>query len=241
MPINREEKKIKIIKDGPYRVTGRLPLYEQAIVTDNAGHTRELIDQKEYPLQETYTLCRCGSSKNKPFCDGTHRKIGFDGSETASRKPYLEKAEVFEGPELRLTDAQEFCDHSRFCLRSGGIRSLIQRSDDAEARKTAIEEAMICPSGRLVLWDKKRGNPFEKDFEPSLVLVNDKQKGCEGPLWVRGGVPIESADGSRYESRNRVTLCRCGKSDNKPYCDGSHWMNSREKLEFRKKWGLGRI
>ena len=168
-------------------------------------------------------------------------KIDFDGSETASRKPYLEKAEVLEGPELRLTDAPEFCDHSRFCLRSGGIRDLIQKSDDLEARRTAIEEAMICPSGRLVLWDKKTGKPFEKEFEPSLVLVNDSQKGCEGPIWVRGGVPIESADGSMYESRNRITLCRCGKSENKPYCDGSHWMNSQQKLQFRKKWGLDEI
>ena len=241
MSAKKEEMQIKIIKDGPYRVTGGLPLFEQIIVTDEAGHSRELIDKKEYPSQETYNLCRCGASKNKPFCDGTHLKIRFDGSETASRKPYIEKAEVFEGPELELTDAPEFCDHSRFCLRAGGIRNLIQKSDDSEARQSAIEEAMICPSGRLVLWDKKTGKPFEKEFEPSLVLVHDKQKGCEGPIWVRGGVPIESADGSMYESRNRVTLCRCGKSENKPYCDGSHWMNSQQILKFRKKWGIGGV
>jgi CDGSH-type Zn-finger protein len=241
MPADKRDMRIKIVKDGPYRATGGLPLYEQAIVTDEAGHTRELMDLREYPRQETYLLCRCGASKNKPFCDGTHRKIGFNGSETASRKSYLEKAEVFEGPALKLTDAPEFCDHSRFCLRSGGIRNLIKRSDDPIARQTAIEEAMICPSGRLVLWDKLTGKPFEKEFEPSLVLVADKQKGCEGPLWVRGSVPIESADGSMYEPRNRVTLCRCGKSENKPYCDGSHWMNSQQKLEFQKRWGLGGV
>jgi len=241
MAAEKKEQKIKIIKDGPYRVTGALPLYEQVIVTDEAGHTMELMDEKEYPLQESYTLCRCGLSKKKPFCDGTHRQVDFNGSETASRKPYLEKAEIVEGPDLKLTDAHEFCDHSRFCLRAGGIRDLIQKSDDTEARRTAIEEAMICPSGRLVLWDKKTGKPFEKEFEPSLVMINDSQKGCEGPIWVRGGIPIESEDGSMYESRNRVTLCRCGKSENKPYCDGSHWMNSQEKLQFRKKWGLDEI
>jgi CDGSH-type Zn-finger protein len=71
MAIKKEEMRIKIIKDGPYRVTGGLPLYEQVIVTDEAGHPRELVDKKEYPLQETYILCRCGASKNKPFCDGT--------------------------------------------------------------------------------------------------------------------------------------------------------------------------
>jgi CDGSH-type Zn-finger protein len=240
MAINKKEIMIKIIKDGPYRVTGGLPLYEQLIVTDETGHSWKLIDRREYPKQETYNLCRCGESKNKPFCDGTHKEIGFDGSETDSRKPYIERAKTFEGPELKLTDAHEFCDHSRFCLRAGGIWNLIKQSDDPEARQIAIEEAMICPSGRLVLWDKKTGKSFEKDFEPSLVLVHDKQKSCEGPIWVRGGVPIESADGSTYEPRNRVTLCRCGKSENKPYCDGSHWMNSQQKIEFRKKWGLGR-
>ena len=101
MAIRKDEMRIKIIKNGPYRVTGGLSLYEQVIVTDEAGHTRELIDEKEYPLRETYILCRCGASRNKPFCDGTHQDIDFDGSETASRKPYLEKAEIFEGPELK--------------------------------------------------------------------------------------------------------------------------------------------
>ena len=105
MAVNEKEMRIKIIKDGPYRVTGGVPLLEQVIVTDDAGHTRELIDIKEYPRREAYILCRCGSSEHKPFCDGTPRKIGFDGSETASRKPYLEQAETFEGPDLKLTDA----------------------------------------------------------------------------------------------------------------------------------------
>jgi CDGSH-type Zn-finger protein len=44
-----------------------------------------------------------------------------------------------------------------------------------------------------------------------------------GPkIWVRGGVPIRSADGGEYVVVNRVTLCRCGAWGNKPFCDGSH-------------------
>lgn len=234
----KSDKRIKIIKNGPYLVKGGIPLYQQIIITDDAGHTKELVEEKKYTTPDTYSLCRCGQSKNKPYCDGTHKDIGFDGRETASRIPYMEKADIFEGKDLKLTDAYEFCDHSRFCLRSGGIRKLLKDSNNQEARQTAIEEAMICPSGRLVLWDKKTGKPFEKEFEPSIVLIHDEQKECQGPIWVRGYIPIESADGFEYETRNRVTLCRCGKSENKPYCDGSHWMTSQQKLKFRKKWGL---
>lgn len=238
MPVDKEKMKIKIMKDGPYLVQGNIPLYKQKLVSDAAGHTIKLKDMDEYPSQENYILCRCGSSENKPYCDGTHNKIDFDGTETASKKSYMEKADRFEADNLVLTDAYEFCDHSRFCLRAGGIRKLIENSKNPEIRKIAIKEATLCPSGRLVLWDKQTGLPFEKKYEPSIVMIHDPQKKCEGPIWVRGGIPIESADGSIYETRNRVTLCQCGKSENKPYCDGSHWMNADEKLRFKKKWGL---
>jgi CDGSH-type Zn-finger protein len=45
---------------------------------------------------------------------------------------------------------------------------------------------------------------------------------ANGPLFVSGGVPIERADGEPMELSNRVTLCRCGRSSNKPLCDGTH-------------------
>ncbi|MBE2899395.1 iron-binding protein [Methanothermobacter thermautotrophicus] len=232
-----EMKRIKVLRNGPYLVEGSVPLYEEVIVTDEEGHTREFVERRQFPLRERYVLCRCGASGDKPYCDGTHSSIGFEGTETASLKPYIERARVFRAGDLELTDVPELCDHSRFCLRAGGIRELLRRGD-RESIQTAIEEAMICPSGRLVLWDRKTGKPYERDYEKSIVVIHDKQKKCEGPLWVRGGIPIESADGREYEVRNRVTLCRCGLSDNKPFCDGSHWMTAEEKLEFKRKWGI---
>ena len=66
------------------------------------------------------------------------------------------------------------------------------------------------------------GPAVEPHFEPSIGLVQDTAKGVSGPLWVRGGVQVLGADGSAYEIRNRVALCRCGASGNKPFCDGSH-------------------
>ncbi len=86
---------IQITKDGPYLVNGALPLSEQHIVTNAEGESLDYQDGKKYPAQTQYALCRCGQSANKPFCDGTHKKIGFDGTEAASREPYLDQAETW--------------------------------------------------------------------------------------------------------------------------------------------------
>jgi CDGSH-type Zn-finger protein len=232
---DNDEMKIKILKNGPYMVSGSVPLIEEIMTTNEEGHVCEWREGVHYPLKERYTICRCGASKNKPFCDGTHIKINFDGTETASKENYRDKARKIEVKDFVLNDVWDLCDHSRFCLRGGGIRELL-KSEDPEDIELAIEEAKSCPSGRLVLWDKKTGQPVEPEFEPSIVLVNDPQKQCDGPVWVRGGIPIESTDGSTYEIRNRVTICRCGKSENKPFCDGRHWMSAEEKQAFREKW-----
>jgi CDGSH-type Zn-finger protein len=214
-------KKVKITRNGPFIVTGGVPLSEQSICVDGDGQCHGWKEGKKYPAQETYALCRCGQSNNLPFCDGYHTKIHFDGAEQAVDTPYLEQAKEIAGPGLKLTDARKFCAAARFCDRAGGIWKLTEKSSDPDARQEAIEEARDCPSGRLVTWDQD-GKAMEPDFEPSIGLVEDTQAGKMGPIWVRGGIPIESADGKTYEIRNRVTLCRCGKSMNKPFCDGSH-------------------
>src|SRR6266581_67133 len=85
-----------------------------------------------------------------------------------------------------------------------------------------VREGTRCPSGRLVVWDRATKEPFELGLEPSIGLVEDPAAGVSGPLWVRGGIPIVGADGVEYERRNRATLCRCGASNNKPFCDGTH-------------------
>src|SRR4029077_10475285 len=91
---------VVISQNGPYVVTGNVPLAKQTIITDADGDSQTWEEGDKCPPQESYALCRCGPSKEKPFCDGTHVKIGFDGTETASRKPYLEQAKVFDGPSL---------------------------------------------------------------------------------------------------------------------------------------------
>ncbi len=213
--------KVKVTKDGPYVVTGGAPLAEQIMCVDADNQCHGWKEGKKYPPQETYAICRCGHTHNVPFCDGTHVKIHFDGAEVAENTPYLDQASELAGPDLRLTDAESLCASTRFCHRAGGTWQLTTQSGDPRARQIAIEEAGDCPSGRLVAWGQD-GEPIEPHLEPSIGLVVDTQADKQGPMWVRGGIPIESADGQLYEVRNRVTLCRCGKSENKPFCDGSH-------------------
>lgn len=214
--------KITVSKNGPYIVTGKVPLTTSEICNDEEGYCRTWREVKRYPVQEKYALCRCGQSDNKPFCDGTHANIHFDGTEDGDREPFDKVARVISGPALTLADNEHLCVHARFCMRAGGIWNLVEQSDDPEARDTAIEEACNCPSGRLVITDNERGKAIEPEFEKSIVVIEYPPRDEHGPLWVRGGIPIESADGKPYEIRNRVTICRCGRSGNKPFCDGSH-------------------
>jgi CDGSH-type Zn-finger protein len=213
--------KVKVVKDGPYLVTGGVPLSEQSISVDSDGECHGWEAGQEYPVQEKYALCRCGCSTNTPYCDGTHESIEFDGTETAADIPFAEQAKVYDGPGLRLMDAEAFCVGAGFCRRAGSTWNLARDSADPHARHTAIEESCDCPSGRLVACDKD-GRPLEPDLEPSISLVEDKRAGKMGPIWVKGRIEVESSEGHVYEARNRVTLCRCGRSCNKPFCDGSH-------------------
>jgi hypothetical protein len=120
-----------------------------------------------------------------------------------------------------MTDAKDLCMGAQFCHRGGGVRNLLAKSSDPEKRALAIEAAGQCPSGRLVPLEKD-GTPIEPHFEKSISVTEDPGRMVSGPLWVKGGIPIESSDGTLYEVRNRVTLCRCGRSESKPLCDGTH-------------------
>jgi CDGSH-type Zn-finger protein len=213
---------LTIVKDGPYVASGHLPLSKRTIGTNAAGESVEWVEGQAYPPQAQYALCRCGQSANKPFCDGSHTKAGFDGTETASRAPYRNQAKVIRGPTLSLTDAESLCAFARFCDPHGQVWNLVNQTDDASAVRHFVKEAGDCPSGRLVAWDNTSGQAIEPKYEPSIALIEDPVQGCSGPVWLRGGVQVIGSDGYRYEVRNRITLCRCGASQNKPFCDGTH-------------------
>lgn len=214
--------RITIGDDGPYVVRGGVPLIRAEIITNDVGEAVAWRETEIVETPETYRLCRCGSSGDKPFCDMSHVIEGFDGTETAAHDPYFETAACITGPGVKLRDVRELCAEARFCDRAGGVWNLVLEASDTEKCALIDEIVALCPSGRYVACDADTDVPHEREYEPSIVLVDDPQLGVSGPLWVRGGVEIVGANDTAYETRNRVTLCRCGNSKNKPFCDGSH-------------------
>jgi CDGSH-type Zn-finger protein len=214
--------RVKVLKDGPYLVTGAVPLLKTTIGIDDAGDSVEWIEGEQIPAGEQCTLCRCGRSARKPFCDGSHTEVAFDGTEVAERGDYMDRATVLDGPGVRVTDVVELCAEARYCAAKGGLWNMVSDTDDADVAERVISQSTLCPSGRYIAWDAPTGVAYELDLQPSIGLVEDPKVGVSGGLWVRSGILVESSDGFAYEVRNRQTLCRCGGSANKPFCDGNH-------------------
>lgn len=218
-----EKFSITVTEKGPYLVYGRPPMAEQFIMPNDRNESWYFQEGKHFSTEaEPTAICRCGQSKRKPYCDGAHKTATWDPKLTSPQEALLDGAETIEGGTLTLTDNEKYCVFARFCHPYGDVWNLTEESDDPGARKLAVREASMCPSGRLMAWDKKSGKPYEFRFEPSLGLIEDPIIGASGGLWIRGGIPMRRESGEAYEVRNRVVVCRCGQSANKPYCDGTH-------------------
>ncbi|MEG1405099.1 MAG: CDGSH iron-sulfur domain-containing protein [Alistipes sp.] len=214
---------IAVTEKGPYLVYGRPPLAEQFIMPDEKDESWYFQEGLSFSTEaEPTALCRCGSSNRKPYCDGTHTKAAWDPRLTARAESLLNHVETTEGATVSMTDNEKYCTFARFCDTQRNVWSLVEQSQDPEARKLAIREASMCPSGRLTAWDNATMKPYEFKFEPSLGLIEDITIGASGGLWIRGGIVLKREDGTPYEVRNRIVVCRCGQSGNKPYCDGTH-------------------
>ena len=93
---------------------------------------------------------------------------------------------------------------------------MVEQAEDAGARALLVDMIEKCPSGRLEYFEPPNETAVERALAQQVGIVDD------GPLWVQGGIPVQGSDGETYEVRNRITLCRCGASNNKPFCDGEH-------------------
>lgn len=223
---------VKVTEEGPYLLYGTLPIEQEIILPNRDGGSWSYKKGKSYnntkerkESEENHipcALCRCGESKNAPFCTGAHYNAEWDPTERASFEPILDNAKVTEGPSVILADNEKYCAYARFCDSYGTVWGLAEQHLDENGKATFKHEVEHCPSGRLIAWDRASGEKIEPSFTPAIGVIQDPQLAISGPLWLKGGIRVESTSGRSYEVRNRTTLCRCGNSRNKPFCDGSH-------------------
>jgi CDGSH-type Zn-finger protein len=213
---------VVVSKDGPYIVSGDAPLSEEIIGANAEGESIKWRRGRAYNAPAKYALCRCGQSAKAPFCDGTHARVGFDGTETAPRTRFAAQAQTFDGPALALLDVQSLCADARFCDPNGKVWTQVARTDDPDVRAMFLSQVHNCPAGRLLAFNSATGKTIEQKAPVAVGLIEDPVEDCSGPIWLQGGVALTSSDGHQYESRNNMTVCRCGASGNKPFCDGTH-------------------
>jgi CDGSH-type Zn-finger protein len=218
--------RIRVTADGPYVVHGRVPLVVKTQVVSEHGEplTWQTGDAIEVP--ERYDLCRCGHSHAKPLCDVTHALIEFDGTETADTRPTAERQVVHPGGTgIVVRRDYSLCAETGFCAnRITCVEEMTRHTDDTQVRSHVIAMIERCPSGSYVYALEEGSADVEPDLPAQVAATVEitSDGPIEGPLWISGGIPIERADGQPFETRNRVTVCCCGQSKNKPLCDGTH-------------------
>ena len=195
---------IDISKNGPYIVK------ELHKVTNS---------EKEFEKKEQQALCRCGDSKNKPYCDGSHQSNNFSGKK--ERTETYDTAE-FKGKEITIMDNVGICCHAGECTKGAPEvffthenKKRISHPDKGDKEKT-INVIRKCPSGSLAY--KLSEKLYDQYFSEEEIFIAK-----DGPLHVRGGVALNGDSAKELVSKEHYALCRCGKSKNKPFCDGTHF------------------
>jgi len=223
---HRCDKKIVITEDGPYLVQGNVPLVRKIQVVSEYGEPLTWRKGEVFETPESYELCRCGQSNFRPFCDVTHCIIEYDGTETAGTGPTSGRQQTCEGGTgIVVRRDYSLCSESGFCAnRRTDIEEMVPHTGEPETRAQVMAMIERCPSGSYVYTIQEGEPDVEPDLPQQIAVTTEitSDGPIAGPLWVTGNIPIERADGQPLEMRNRVTLCCCGLSDNKPLCDGKH-------------------
>ena len=198
-----EKATIDISGNGPFIVTGLGSL------KNSKGESIE--------CKEKLALCRCGGSSNKPFCDGTHSKNGFSGERLSDNDIHRERS--YQGKDITVNDNRTICSHSAECVKNLNKVFNSDRKPWISPDNATPEEIMNvikkCPSGALSYTiNGKQVRNFDRDQE---IIISRN-----GPYNVKGGIQLNIDDDQKPPASEHFTLCRCGASKNKPYCDGSH-------------------
>lgn len=205
---------IEIAKNGPYLVNGPCRL------RDSRG--------ADAPVPGKFALCRCGNSSNKPLCDGTHARVGFDGSRLATGTTTPRE---YRGKRITIHDDRAICAHSGVCTDNLAAVFRLGKEPwiDAEAADAERIIAIIqrCPSGAL---SYAIDGPSQAVAPRERAIIASKN----GPYFLGGDVELR-ADGARPRFADRYALCRCEGSKNKPFCDGTHWAVRFDESRGRQK------
>jgi CDGSH-type Zn-finger protein len=217
---------IEIRDNGPYVVHGGVPLVRKKRISGDNNVSIAWQKTQTYDADTIFELCRCGKSANKPFCDGAHDRVDFDGRETATIQLINERQETLQGDGVRVKVDNSYCMHAKFCFNQNeSIRKLVSKKSDDNAKINLSAMVERCPSGTFVYELEVDGlyEEVEADLPKQVAVISaDNDQSTAGPIWVTGNIPVRRSDGQPVETRNRMTLCRCGASSNKPFCDGSH-------------------
>ncbi len=209
---------IMTAKNGPYLVTNVTVLR-----TPLGG---------EVPVPPQLALCRCGASATKPFCDGSHTTSGFTDGKDPNRVP--DQRDTYLGQQVTIFDNRGICQHSGLCsdraptaFRTGAEPFVAPSGARLDELVRAVRD---CPSGALSLgFDGPDDKHEARDLadwhgtrERAIEVTQD------GPYRVTGAIPLTDTAGGDVpraagSSREHFALCRCGQSQNKPFCSGMHW------------------
>ena len=217
---------IEVEADGPYTVHGAVPLVRKTQVVSEYGEPLTWQKQGVIETSGEYRLCRCGQSNEMPFCDDTHRYADWDGTETADPRPTAARQEVYPGGiGIVVRSDAALCCESGFCAnRIAHVRDMLPATVEPQVRGRIMAMIERCPSGSLTYAIAEGGPDIEPDLSQQIAVTTEitSEGPIAGPLWVTGSIPIVRSDGQPFEMRNRVTLCNCGHSKDKPLCDGTH-------------------
>jgi CDGSH-type Zn-finger protein len=225
--IKKEKPKIMPLPNGPYYLLNDM----KPKIVEN------LQNSKGEPLFTVsgVALCRCGASNNKPFCDGTHGTIGFssenkgaenDGSGEKKNNVIKDKRKDYAGKKITVHDNRRICSHAAECVNNlPSVFRLNSRpwiDPDSANAEEIINTIGKCPSGALSYSIDGIEHRDQYERAPTVTVSKD------GPYLITGGIEliggnanniIQFGDGA---SKEHYTLCRCGASNNKPFCDGMH-------------------
>ncbi len=215
-----ERTTIRPERDGPYIIR----------------NLRKLSNSKgeELNVRPFVALCRCGGSNIKPYCDGTHARIGFSsakdpeqatapappGPANAQEHRVPDRLDRYEGKDIAVVDNRGTCCHFGQCTEQ--LPAVFHHDGEpfvtADAAESEAIEQIVrrCPSGALGF--ERNGAVYEGEQREAEVFVSGNAS-----YYVRGGIELQGERMNRGASREHYALCRCGRSKNKPFCDGTHW------------------